>query len=886
MKAKRKILLMTLAIILVIGIQADARFTGSQVSLSSTGTPPSELIDWTIHDKGNIRTAIFNWGLMGGYSDVPSGEWPKNSGRNYLAEIQYWMGAVLPNGDTVVANTDDDFLPEPNFASSENDIRIRVSTDDDRYEYDLNDTVGLGQGNPAYGWRTYDLESGSWVYNQIYDPITQTYHPGGPIALQESQYIMNDARLGSPALGLLITQTVYQWNYSHNKDYLFVVLSIKNISENDYSDFAFGLYCDFDIGGWYDGENGRLGDLVAFDSANSLAWTYDEDNYDAGWGPTVVAGRMGTKYIETPGGLGMTSFRTGQWENLPTTDEGRYEMINSEQFDDLLPPTDQFYIQSTRGIDLPSGEVVRVVYALIAGQTDKRLLENSLLAQMVYENHFTTPEPPEQPVITVTPGENLAKISWDRTAENSVDPLSGVKDFNGYKIYRSNNRGSTWGELTYNADDSRGPDYIPIAIYRKDETSGLIQHTYIDSNLINGFEYWYAVTAFDTGDETINLAPQESAQGTAGSDPSAASIVPRSNPAGYFLIQSTLDHQVLGSGVASNGTVAVELFDDNALNGSEYKVIFTESIYETVWHLINLTTSDTLLVDQLDQNSSQDEAEIVEGLTVLVQNSERVPRSLAQTEFSGADTTITMLDFFGSVEDLTGYPSGGDKHFRSTYEFRFTETGSVGYWWWDDVTPVQLPFEVWNTTFDHQVQANIVDYSYDQVWNPEEGDIIMIVNVPYDNQAHPEAFPWLYTWSFRFDTDLSGQTGDVFTIEGAPLNSADDEFYFSAPGIDAEVATEDLADIKVVPNPYIARAAWEFEAGEHKIEFINLPDKATVRIYTLGGDLVRQLEHDNGSGTACWDIESVNEQSVAPGVYFYHVQSPYGEKIGKFAIIK
>jgi len=126
----------------------------------------------------------------------------------------------------------------------------------------------------------------------------------------------------------------------------------------------------------------------------------------------------------------------------------------------------------------------------------------------------------------------------------------------------------------------------------------------------------------------------------------------------------------------------------------------------------------------------------------------------------------------------------------------------------------------------------------------------------------------------------------VLTIAGAPLNGADDEFYFSAPGIDARLARSDMSEIKVVPNPYIAHADWEHEAGERRIEFIHLPDPATIRIYTLAGDLVITLLHDNGSGTAAWNLESDNEQGIAPGIYYYHVESPYGEKTGKFAIIK
>lgn len=880
-------ILRLIASVVVLTLALNAGLLFGTVLEQNAGEPPSETIDYVYHNKGNIVTTIFNWGKMGGYTDIPSGEWPKGSGHNYLAEIKYWMGATLPNGDTVVANTDEDFIAQTNFATAESDYRIRISTDQERYDFNPGDTVGIGNSRPAYGWRTYDLGTNSWEYNQIYDARAGDFFEGGPIALQESQYIMNDARYGTPVLGLQITQTVYQWNYDYNQDYLFVVLNIKNTSENNYTDFAFGLYCDFDVGGYYQGENGRLGDLVSYDTTENLAWTYDEDNYDAGWGTSVVAGRMGTKYIETPGGMGMTSFRTGIWDSLPDNDNGRFALINSEQFDEPLPPDDQYYIQCTRGINLAPGEVVRVVYALIAGQTDEKLIENSRMAQVVYDNYFTGPEPPPQPIVKATPGDRMIKLSWNNVAENTIDPLTGEKDFAGYRIYRSTNEAYTWGELTYNDDGSRGPDYIPIADYRKDETTGMIQHTFIDSNLVNGIDYWYAVTSYDLGDESVPIDPLQSARGRAGEDSCAVSARPRTEPAGYQPIQSTVEHRVARGGNQSDGTIAIEAYDENLLSQNhEYKVTFAEDTYQTYWNLINTTTGDTLLADQTDQNSNTEISEVVDGIQVLVQNGERTPRAWVQTEFSTGDTTAAYYQDWGAMAEFFGYPTGGDVNFRSTYEIRFTSSGSEGYSWWDDVSPIQLPFEVWNTTFDRQVIAEIGDMDYDNEWNPEVGDFIVIVNENYDGNAHPEAFPWEHVWGFRFDPTRYGQTGDVFTIYGAPLNGPDDEFYFTSPSIDAAQAGEDLDNIKVVPNPYIAHADWETRAGERRIEFTHLPNEATVRIFTMAGDLVVTLEHDDNSGTASWNLESVNEQSIAPGVYFYHVESPYGEKIGKFAIIK
>ncbi|MEA1980580.1 MAG: hypothetical protein U9N54_06370, partial [candidate division Zixibacteria bacterium] len=74
-------------------------------------------IDQITHNKGNIVTTVDNNGFIGGYYyyNLPSGEWPRNSDHNYIGELKFWMGAVTPDGDTLVANSADDFqaIPTP-----------------------------------------------------------------------------------------------------------------------------------------------------------------------------------------------------------------------------------------------------------------------------------------------------------------------------------------------------------------------------------------------------------------------------------------------------------------------------------------------------------------------------------------------------------------------------------------------------------------------------------------------------------------------------------------------------------------------------------------------------------------------------------------------------
>ncbi len=859
-------------------------------------TPPLALWDQIVHNKGNIAVTVDNFGLIGGYWGIagrPSGEWPRNSGHEYIGEIKFWMGAVTPSSDTVVADTDDDFRPIPSLVSGDETYSIRLSTDTTTYDFNIADTVGLGIGNPAYGWRVWDPDSLAWVYNRNYSTQYEDFLPGGPTSLQQSFYRFDDG-LNPDGLGIEVSQTMYQWNYCYNEDLMFCVLEITNASDVDYPDFAFALYCDFDIGGPDgSGENGRLGDLVAFDQDENLAWTYDEDGYDPGWGPTVTTGVMGTKYLETPDGIGMTAFRTGQWEQVyQASDPDKFELIDSEQFDESLPPTDQYYLQCTRGIDLTAGKTVRVVFALIAGADETEFRENAAMAQTLYDNYFVGPQPPATPVLSAQAGDGKVYLSWTDTSEVSIDPLSGDADFRGYKLYRSENRGYTWGRRNETQIYAcLGFDYYPVAAYGVEAAGNPISHSFIDTTVTNGTEYWYCLVAFDSGDSTVPIGPLQNGFGSPNTDRNVVKVIPRSDPAGFYDAYSTVTHTYNGNGVPSEGAVYPIRFSESLVQGDEYQVFFTEDDYQTYWHLLDVTNNDTVLVDETLQLPTADPGlyPIGDGIRVVVRdNADRFPPAMGQTEFGvPGDTTIAMYDFLGDLEYVFGLPLGGNKHFRSTYELRFTETGQNGFLIFDHSSPIPLPFEVWNTTFNQQVNAEIYDWDFDLEWNPEVGDYISIVNTPYDGNPHPEAFPWNHVWFFAvdpFNTDYND--GDVYTIEGARLNGADDVFTFRVDGVDPAAAGNEMDRIKVYPDPYLGHMYQEYSQYERKLNFINLPDECTLRIYTLAGDLVKTANHYNTGGTYTWNMLSDAGLSIASGIYLYHVESKYGDRTGRFAVIK
>jgi hypothetical protein len=118
-----------------------------------------------------------------------------------------------------------------------------------------------------------------------------------------------------------------------------------------------------------------------------------------------------------------------------------------------------------------------------------------------------------------------------------------------------------------------------------------------------------------------------------------------------------------------------------------------------------------------------------------------------------------------------------------------------------------------------------------------------------------------------------------------------------------QVARDDLK-VYVYPNPYRADADYLERGFEGRVElkstskerlrrihFANLPPKCTIRIYTLDGDLVREITHDYSpddplANHDTWDLITRNTQQVVSGLYYWSVEEEDGDvQIGKLVII-
>ncbi len=131
---------------------------------------------------------------------------------------------------------------------------------------------------------------------------------------------------------------------------------------------------------------------------------------------------------------------------------------------------------------------------------------------------------------------------------------------------------------------------------------------------------------------------------------------------------------------------------------------------------------------------------------------------------------------------------------------------------------------------------------------------------------------------FRYITFKPSQPGDVFTV-------STDGFGTSEKSIDDRQADLDL--IGVVPNPYKGASAYERSQLIDQVRFTNMPDRATIRVFTLSGSLVTTIEKNSPERFITWNLTTANQLPIASGMYLIHVDVPgVGSRVIKFGVAR
>jgi hypothetical protein len=194
---------------------------------------------------------------------------------------------------------------------------------------------------------------------------------------------------------------------------------------------------------------------------------------------------------------------------------------------------------------------------------------------------------------------------------------------------------------------------------------------------------------------------------------------------------------------------------------------------------------------------------------------------------------------------------------------------------------VDMEVTVYNANGDSIGRANLPDIQYTMIdtggtfvgttySQPVNGLPYYYAVTAYDPIKTELNLPSIESPKTNFKTDLA---------TGAPVPVIPTILY------ETHQETYDLSLIKVVPNPYRGYSELE-ERYQEKIMFQNLPPACKLSIFTMTGDLVIAIDHNDGSGQELWDLISRNNQAIKAGLYIYVIETEDDKNIGKFVILR
>jgi hypothetical protein len=646
--------------------------------------------------------------------------------------------------------------------------------------------------------------------------------------------------------------------------------------------------------------------------------------------------------------VGLTSFYFFAPFNLVRlrNDDQLWSTLRPGFFNSGEQNKDGDFIYGTGYFPLRVGQTERISIAFFFADNLNGIFRTKETVQLIYDNDYNFAKAPILPTLKAYAGDGKVALYWDRAAELSYDRLSDIVtgngfDFEGYKIYRSTfptweetgTVTNVWGSRVsdvpitqfdiVNADSGFFPAIDPQngAVFYLGDNEGLV-HTFIDTSVNNGFSYFYAVTSYDHGifqreiivDGSGNpvlqeqiLQPAESSKFAAINpdgnielgqnvivarpEAPAAGFIPPPNP------MESLD-QVSGDG---SGSVFTEVIDPSELKDLHtYEISFADdgAFLATTesFSVIDITAgaNDSLIIENPDLDV---DATVFDGIRLSIFNIEGTRANQSQVTWTDTTRNILPIDpTSGWKRFQAGLASGVS--YPANYQLEVGEMGvdtTVGIPLFGlPIMPVVKPvnFRLKNTSEDYYIRFDLYDNPPGADGVLDQADLVVM----FENNGTREVL----TYKVEMSTDTTSelpQIGDILLLPVDKPFLSYDKFQFSTETAkeDKALAKEQLSNVKVVPNPYIAVAAWEPRnnfsngRGDRRIHFTHLPRKCTIRIYNLRGELVARIDHDSPvtDGTADWDLLTLDQLEVAYGVYIYHIDAPgVGERIDKFAIIK
>ncbi|NJD21496.1 MAG: hypothetical protein FIA82_02330 [Melioribacter sp.] len=343
--------------------------------------------------------------------------------------------------------------------------------------------------------------------------------------------------------------------------------------------------------------------------------------------------------------VGLTGFTAARYgaPNFPKEDELIWQWISKPEIDPeqalLKEEGDNIFCFSTGPMSLKKGETQRFSMAIIMGENKDDLILNAITSVRILEADYRFAQPPAKPIVKAVAEDGKVKLYWDAKSEDSIDPLTQDKDFEGYKIYRSRN--FNFSDV-YSITDANGVAFLGQALLDPntgkraqfdliDSYSGLaqreydgrgvkyylgsntgLQHEYVDSTVQNGITYYYAVVAYDHGSpdlpptETQSVIQQDPLTGKLIFDVNTVQVTPGPVSKGVVSPEAGIDGSPVSINSDATGKISIKVIDALAVDDKLYRIEFNEaqsySVLDSTGVETTFRSKDTILVNLPNKN--------------------------------------------------------------------------------------------------------------------------------------------------------------------------------------------------------------------------------------------------------------------------------------------
>ncbi len=191
------------------------------------------------------------------------------------------------------------------------------------------------------------------------------------------------------------------------------------------------------------------------------------------------------------------------------------------------------------------------------------------------------------------------------------------------------------------------------------------------------------------------------------------------------------------------------------------------------------------------------------------------------------------------------------------------------------------PSENWSNFAGYKIFRSVgkPDTTYDEIYSGPPGVYY------YADTSAVRGFSYYY-YIVSVTDGSKNTTGE--TNPTGPLHSSRFYTQTTEPAFLQRQAGTSLDQIRIVPNPFnIAAKDLQYPGEPDKIMFLDIPGYCTIKIYTERGDLIKTINHDDGSGDETWNSTTDYRQIVTSGIYIAVFETPEGKKaVRKFVIIR